>query len=228
MGLGFELDLDNRAVQEPECTEFLETKAIRLRLIDGELEMTQIQLHRFGGTLLLILLIVRIPVCGQTRDDDKWQFTVAAYLVLPGMSGTIGARGLEVDVNASISDVLSNLQIGFNGYFGARKGNWGFGTDFVYAALGGSGDFVNVDPSEALITLVGMRRLSPGFDLTFGARVNAIRNRIEFKENPGPVLEGRTVEVTKQWVDPLVGFHWTVPLGKRFQFTLPANIADSA
>jgi hypothetical protein len=54
--------------------------------------------------------------------------------------------------------------------------------------------------------------------------VNAIRNRIEFKENLGPIFEGRTVEATKQWVDPLVGFHWTVPLGKRFQFTLPANI----
>lgn len=190
--------------------------------------MTQIQLHRFGGTSLLILLIVTIPVCGQTQDDDKWQFTVAPYLVLPGMSGTIGARGLEVDVNDSISDVLSNLQIGFNGYFGARKGNWGFGTDFVYAALGGSGDFVNVDPSEALITLVGMRRLAPGFDLTFGARVNAIRNRIEFKENLGPVLEGRTVEVTKQWVDPLVDFTGRYLWGSGSNSACRPTLADSA
>ena len=176
------------------------------------------------GTSLLIFLVVTIPVCGQTQDDDEWQFTVAPYLVFTGMSGTIGARGFETDVNASVSDVFSNLQMGFNGYFEARKGNWAFGTDVVYAALGGSTDYVNVDPSEALFTFLGMRRLAPGFDLTFGARVNAIRNKIEFKENLGPPLGGSTIEATKQWVDPLIGFHWSVPLGKRLHFTLPANI----
>lgn len=186
--------------------------------------MIRMHLRTLGEVVLLLISVASMPVWGQTQDNDEWQFTVAPYLVIPGMTGTVGVRGLEVEVNASVSDVFSNLQMGFNGYFEARKGPWGFGTDVVYAALGGSSDFANVDPSEALFTFIGMRRLAPGFDLTFGARLNAIRNKIEFKENLGPVLEGRTFEATKQWVDPLVGFLWAVPLGGRVRFILPANV----
>ena len=91
---------------------------------------------------LLIFMAATVPVCAQTQSDE-WEYIFAPYLVIPGMKGTVGVKGVEAEVNASASDVFSNLQMGFNGYFGARKGNWGFGTDIVYAALGGSSDRVN-------------------------------------------------------------------------------------
>ena len=175
------------------------------------------------GAALLVIMAATIPVCAQTADNE-WNFTIAPYLIIPGMSGTMGLRGVEADINASASDIFSNLKMGFNGYFAVQKGNWGFGTDIIYMALGGSNDYVEVDPSQGAFAFMGSRRLTPRLDLTFGVRWNVIRGRMEFNETLGPILEGTVFEQTKQWVDPVVGIHWMQPLGKRWEFGLAANV----
>jgi hypothetical protein len=185
--------------------------------------MNRRNLRWLCGMTLLVFVAAAVPLCAQAQNDE-WHYTLAPYMIFPGMSGTVGARGYEADVDVSASDILSNLQIGFNGAFAARRGDWGFGVDVIYAALGSSTDLVNVDPNQGTFTFLAMRRLAPSLDLTFGARWNLIQSRIEFKEIPGTELGGRVVEETKQWVDPVVGMHWTAPLGKRCRFSLPANV----
>jgi hypothetical protein len=164
-----------------------------------------------------------VPVAAQAKDDE-WEYTVAPYLVLASMDGKMAVRGLEVDVDVPASDIFSNLQMGFNGYFAARKGDWGFGVDVIYMSLGASTDFVNVDPSQAAFTFVAIRRLGPTVDLNFGVRWNVVRGRFEFKDNAPPALAGLVVEDTKQWVDPVVGVHWKQPLSERWMISLPVNV----
>ena len=187
------------------------------------MNMNRRNLHCLGVMALLAFLVATLPVCAQTQDDE-WECTVAPYVLFPGMSGKLGIGPIEADVDAGISDILSNLQFGFNGYFAVRKGAWGFGADIVYMALGGSTDHLNVDPNQGAYTFLGIRRLAPGLDLNFGARWNVIEARIEFKQIAGTELGGRVVEKTQQWVDPVVGIHWVKPLGQRWEFRLPANI----
>jgi hypothetical protein len=169
--------------------------------------------------VFLMILAAAVPVAAQ-KQDDEWQYTVAPYLVFASMDGTLGVRSLEAKVDAY---TLSNLQGGFLGYFEARKGNWGFGTDIIYMSLGASTQRVNIDPSQAAFTFLGIRRLAPTVDLQFGARWNVVRGRIEFKDN-SVVLAGTVVEKTKQWVDPLVGLRWKQPLGDRWLVSLPVNV----
>ena len=45
------------------------------------------------------------------------------------MDGTSVVRGREIEVDVSPSDIFENLQFGVMGYFGTRKGNWGFGVE---------------------------------------------------------------------------------------------------
>ena len=180
----------------------------------------------FGSVLRLILLVLAmaVPAVAQAKDDDEWHFLVAPYLIVPGMQGTLGIGGIEVDTDVTGEDILENLQFGFNGYFAAQKGDWGFGADILYMGLGTSGDYVNIDPSQAAFTLVAIRRLAPTVDLQFGARVNVIRGRIEFKDNAPPALAGLILEDTQTWVDPLVGIHWKQPLGGKWLLSVPANV----
>jgi len=173
-------------------------------------------------TVCLMILAFVAPAVAQAKDDE-WEYTVAPYLVLASMDGKLGVGGVEADVDVSASDIFSNLQAGFNGYFAARKGNWGFGVDVIYMSLGASTDTVNVDPSQGAFTFVAIRRLAPTLDLNFGARWNVMRSRIEFKDN-SPVFPGTLVEETKQWVDPVVGVHWKQPIGERWVFSLPVNV----
>jgi len=184
-------------------------------------------MKRFANSLLLLALCLMvlsgvIPAQAQGTDEE-WEYTFAPYLVLASMDGKLGIGGVEAEVDVSASDIFSNLQAGFNGYFAARKGNWGFGVDIIYMSLGTSTDYTNVDPSQAAFTFVAIRRLAPTVDLNFGARWNVVRSRIEFKDN-SPILPGTLVEETKQWVDPLAGLHWKQPLGERWMFSLPVNV----
>jgi hypothetical protein len=54
---------------------------------------------------------------------------VEPYLMGAAMNSTTTIRGREVDIDASASDIFSNLQFGAMGLVVATKGNSGFGTD---------------------------------------------------------------------------------------------------
>lgn len=153
--------------------------------------------------------------------SDRWEYVVAPYMLLPFMDGTSAVRGLEVKIDANPSDIFDNLQFGAMGYFGAQKGNWGFGVDALYMALGTTIDTppANVDPNQGAITFMGTRRLNDKVDAVFGARWNFIQGKIEFT---GPL--NLTVEQTKHWVDPLVGLRLHHKAGERWRFTLQGDI----
>jgi len=50
--------------------------------------------------------------------------TVVPYLMAAGLNGTVGARGFDTNINASVSDVLSHLEFGAVGIVAAHKGAW--------------------------------------------------------------------------------------------------------
>ena len=151
---------------------------------------------------IVAILSASTPAAAQTPPNDEWKVTVAPYLMGAGMSGTMGVAGQEATVDASMSDIFSNLQFGAMGVVGARKGNWGFTADFIWMALGTSNEIANFDPNQGAFSFYGVRRLNPAAELTFGMRWNVLQSQIGFK---GPA--GRVVKQDKQWVDPIVGLN---------------------
>ena len=70
------------------------------------------------------------PVAKQRRCEfGQVGYVLAPYLMFASMDGTSVVRGREVEVDVSPSDIFENLQFGAMGYFGTRKGNWGFGVE---------------------------------------------------------------------------------------------------
>ena len=174
--------------------------------------------------VIMLLGISTVSVQAQSSNgagSERWEYVVAPYLMFASMDGTSAVRGREVEVDVSPSDIFQNLQFGAMGYFGARKGNWGFGVDALYMALGTTIDTppANVDPGQGAITFMGTRRLHEKVEAVFGARWNFIQGKIEFT---GPL--NLTVEQTKHWVDPLVGLKFQQKLGERWRFTLEGDI----
>ena len=173
-------------------------------------------------TLMFFLGISTLSAQSKSgAGSDRWEYVVAPYLMFASMDGTSAVRGREVEVDVSPSDIFKNHQFGAMGYFGARKGNWGFGVDAMYMALGVTIDTppANIDPGQGAVTFMGTRRLNQKVEAVFGARWNFIQGKIEFK---GPL--NLTVEQTKQWVDPLVGLKFQHKLAERWRFTLQGDI----
>ena len=134
-------------------------------------------------------------------------------------SGTAIVKGHEVVVDASFSDILENLQFGAMGLVMARKGNWGFGGDALWMALGANGTTpgplaltASVDANQGAFAFYGLRRLAPYADLLFGARVNVIQMGLR-ANGPGQF----SVDGSKTWVDPIAGVLLRTPeSGKRW------------
>jgi hypothetical protein len=157
------------------------------------------------------------PAAGQV-PSDKWDVTVAPYFMGAAMSGTTAVRGREVDVDVSASDIFSNLQFGAMGLVVARKGNWGFGADAIWMALGATVRNTNVDFNQGAFAVYGLRRLGSAADVTFGMRVNTLQGKLGFK------TIGVDVSQDKTWVDPLVGLTLRSPAEHRVRLRLYTEI----
>jgi opacity protein-like surface antigen len=147
-------------------------------------------------------------VSAQT-SSDKWDVFVAPYLMGASMSGTTTLRGREADLEASASDIFSNLQFGAMGILVARKGNWGVGSDVIWMALGTTVREINVDFNQGAFAFYGLRGLGPAADVTFGLRVNTLQGTLDFKRL------GIAVDQSKTWVDPIVGVTLRTPADRR-------------
>jgi len=148
------------------------------------------------------------PAAAQSSSDE-WEVIVEPYLMGASMSGDMTLRGRDVKVDASASDIFDNLQFGAMGLFAARKGNWGFGADAIWMALGTTVRNTNVDFNQGAFAFYGLRRLNPAADLTFGMRVNTLQGRFTVK----PIDQHVAQDVT--WVDPLVGLNLRTPPNRR-------------
>jgi hypothetical protein len=161
----------------------------------------------------------------QTTDpgttDQGWTFTLAPYLWGPWLDGTVVVKGLEAEADVSPSDIFEHTDIAGMMLFAARKGNWGIMDDVVWDDLSVDSDAppADIQPALGIFTVQGMRRLSRFADLTFGARYNYLKAKIDFEP---PI--GVTVEKTRDWIDPIVGVVLQTPAGHRWHANLLADV----
>src|SRR5512137_75054 len=174
----------------------------------------------FVALALLLTVITASPTAAQAPAGDAWKVTVVPYMLGASMNGTTAVKGQEVAVDMSASDIFSNLQFGAMGLVVARKGNWGFGGDAIWMALGANGTApgpaglvtASVDANQGAFAFYGLRRLSPWADLTFGGRVNTLQADVHIN-GPGQ----SSADGSKTWFDPIVGILLKTPdTGKRW------------
>jgi hypothetical protein len=189
----------------------------------------------FARSVLYVSLFAALgaPAAAQPADQpvapapqastDDWEIMVAPYLLLAGMSGTLGVKGYEVPVDVSASDLFSHLKGGFMGYVGAKKNGWGFGVDTNYMKLGASVTkgpvTVEPDVTQGAYTFLASRQLTPVVDLVFGARINHVSTALVVT---APIQ--RAPSDSKTWVDPVVGVNILVPAGKKTTVGLLADL----
>jgi len=178
------------------------------------------RIRPFVPLLLLLALIAPPPAAAQSPAGDTWKVTIEPYILGASMGGTTTVRGEEITVDMSASDIFSNLQFGAMGIVVARKGDWGFGGDAIWMALGANGTTPgpvgvtgSADMSQGAFAFYGLRRLAPYADLFFGGRINYLSANLRIN---GP-LNVRSVDGSKTWFDPIVGLQLKTPdTGRRW------------
>jgi hypothetical protein len=160
-------------------------------------------LKRYISLFAIVAVIVTgsATAAAAQPSHDEWNVFVAPYLMGAAMSGATTVRGAEVDVDMSASDIFSNLQFGAMGLVVARKGDWGFGSDLIWMALGTTVRETNVDFNQGAFAFYGLRQLSRAADVTFGMRVNTLQGELTFKGS----------DIKRRWNLGIGGWTWTTP-----------------
>ncbi|HSZ63485.1 MAG TPA: hypothetical protein VK828_16920 [Terriglobales bacterium] len=147
-------------------------------------------------------------------SDSQWHFEVSPYLWFPGVHGTIGALGHDVNYSASPGDLLSNFRFGLMGAVEARRNRLLTTIDMMWIRLEDDKalPFPNVGAvsatmkaTEFLLTpKVGFRLIDGKMikaDALAGIRFWHFGENVTF--NPGTL--GFDFSKSQNWVDPVVG-----------------------
>jgi len=168
--------------------------------------------------------------------DEDWHFVVVPYFWFAGIDGTVTVRGrVEVPVEKSFSDVISDFDIGLLGHFEGRKRRLGFAVDITYLNLGApvAADApvlgalgISADVRVLVTEGLGFYRVMNGggpenpshLDLLVGARYFGTSARLR-----NDVLE--TGKQDLQWVDAVVGLRFRARLGSRVSLLGRGDVA---
>ncbi len=164
-------------------------------------------------------------------NDRGWHVAwVPGYLWLSGLNGNLGVAGRTIPVDASFSDVFSQLNIGFMTALDVRKSGLGVLTDFMYTDLSSdetSTPFgvlystANTDSKMYIVDPEIYGRLVEGprgsVDATAGVRYWHLTSTLNLRQG---LLPAFSASASQDWVDPILGGRFRLNLKKGWFATL--------
>jgi hypothetical protein len=180
---------------------------------------------------LVCLVVVVLAFAGQqvaaqatVEQPDKWQYTIAPYLLGAAMDGTVGVKGQEVTLDVPFSDILSNLHFGGMVYFAMKDESWFLSSQLVYMNLKQdqdvAGGTATATVKETLVELVGGYRVTHELTFLAGLRLVDLYSDLHYH---GPHTEFGGA-ASKTWVDPFVGAQLDAPLSEDWWLDLRGDI----
>jgi hypothetical protein len=159
-----------------------------------------------------------------STDDSEWHFGVAPYLFAAGISGTVGARGRTLEVDANFGNVWENLDMGLMGAFEARKGRFVILNDLLWTKLSAEKDTPGPFYSTAKLGVnififdpeVGYRFVDSekgSLDVLGGVRIWSVETNLNVTTGAMP---GFDVSQRKTWAAPVVGLHGVANITPKF------------
>ena len=123
-----------------------------------------------GGKVLVLLCgLVAITFAPPARaadpNTDGWEFRAAPYIWAVSLDGDMTVKGNTVAVDVNIIDIIkeSDSIFALEGYFEARKGDWGGFVDGTYVDLSMGGNAgalsANVGFSDILLDFAAFYRV---------------------------------------------------------------------
>lgn len=170
---------------------------------------------------MIVVSLMAQPVAAQSSSGD-WEYSIAPYLWMAGMDGTMTIADQEQDVDVSFGDIIDNLDFAFMGHFDMRNERWVISADLVFVDLGHDQNVSREDGvAEGTVTtgmdmtlfeVAGGYRVSPAVALLVGARWVDMDGSLRYSGD----IVGENVSASKSWVDPLVGIHVFAPLSEKW------------
>ncbi len=181
--------------------------------------------------MIPILWLVSGITYAQDRSDNQWKFLVEPYIMFPFMNGSTGIGNLpDVSVDASASDIFSNLSIGAMLYAEAYTPTWAIGSDIIYINLKEyvkTGVLItagSVQAKQFAWEVSGLRRLSPWLEVGIGGRLNSLSADIDLTISRPNETNTRSGGTTETWFDPILIARVKNPSGEKFLYQFRGDL----
>lgn len=174
-------------------------------------------------------------------SEDQWRFDSTAWIWLMGVEGDVGARGLTTNVDASFWDVLDEsdsifalsgrIELGKGRLAGFVDGMWAdIGVDDVSGPLGIAS--IDITFQMAVVDFGLIYRLAEWSsaagaeniaapEIVLDAYAGARYVNLDLELDPATLA---SVGHDKDWIDPIVGARFTMPISKHFHLTTWGDI----
>jgi len=167
-----------------------------------------------------------------STNDNHWHFGFAPYFYLTGISGTVGARGRQLEIDANFGKIWENLDVGLMGTFEARKNRFVFLGDLMWVKLSQERDTPGRFYSTAKLGIslfildpeAGYRILRSdrgSLDVLGGVRIWSVETNVNVTTG---LLPGFDVSQRKTWAAPVVGLRGLYGLSSKFYLTTKFDI----
>jgi len=170
--------------------------------------------------LFLLATLFGCVMLTPAHAQDNWT-EVGIYAHMLGIEGDATVGNVTSDVDVSFSDILDNLDIGFNGFVEHRRGKWSFIGDVAY--LNVSAEKTRSRTSVTSLTLdveykqtlaeafVGYRVFEQnqgeaqfGIDLLVGARYNELDFELDVRASLLGLTTSASRNPDQDWVDGVI------------------------
>jgi hypothetical protein len=193
------------------------------------------RLSRAAGLAIVVAILAPLAAAKPSTTESKdWEFQLVPYIWGAGIGGELKIGALPAQgVEASFSDIWSNLDIAGMLAFEARKDRWGLLTDAIYVDLSDSVPtpnqvvYGNADVSmtqqlySALIAYRIYQSEKATVDLAWGTRYFRIDTDLSLS---GGAAAGRSVSGMEDWWDWLAGVRVVGHPSKRWSLMGYADI----
>lgn len=162
---------------------------------------------------------------------DHWTHTVVLYGVGASMEGEAGVGNVTADVDVGFDDILDNLEFGAMASWRAERGKWSVLADLIYMRLeqkrDGLGPFggtrAAVDADQVITELDGGYALTDRLSVYGGLRYWNLDTDLQVVGG-GPLGETLAASANENWVDPLVGLRYVLPLSASWELVAKGDI----
>jgi hypothetical protein len=166
-----------------------------------------------------------------TAQDGAWRHTLFVYVMGAALKGDAHVGPLHVPVDMSVSDVFDALEFGAMGAYRADNGTWSITGDATFMGLGGTGTGPrrglikgDVDVDQTTLSLTLGRRVAPSLEALFSLSYFDLSTDLKVTTTGPAGLLSEKKSAGADWIDPLVGLQYNVPIGDDWRLNLRGDV----
>lgn len=187
---------------------------------------------RFASDTCFTVTVAALLACGPAlAADEEWQHTVVLYGIGASIDGKAGIGSVSADVDVGFDDILDNLEFGAMLAYRGERGRFAVVADLIFMALeqkkNGLGPLggaqAKVEADQLIVELDGSWAVTERLDAYGGLRYWELDTELDVVGG-GPLGETLSADMTEDWVDPIVGLRYAMPLSEHWDFIVRGDI----